>query len=477
MKNEKLMEHILCEIKKWFHENGPQMSEISDKIWEVSETKFNEYQSVEILVETFEKNGFTIKRNLVKGLPTAFVAEWSNGNGPVIALLGEYDALPGLGNELVPEKKPNGKNGHGCGHNLLGVGSMAAALSAAEVMSKMDIRGTIRYFGCPAEEGGSGKVYMVRDNVFDGIDAIVRWHPINATYVSMASALANLSIKYEFHGKSAHAGATPHLGRSALDGVILMDVAANYLREHIPTSVRLHSVITNGGMAPNIVPDLAEIWYYIRAPKRAEIDEVAERMAKIAEGAAMATGTTVTSRILAASSEPLPNRVLCNRMLTNLLRVGPPEFSEEEKAFASKMNHGITPQERIKSMRMFGINDPSVGNKDLYDSISTNMCENTVTPYSTDSGDVSWQAPMCQLFVAAQPIGTANHSWQQVVCSGMGIGHKAMFCAGQTIAMTALDILTDSDLLNEAKAEFRQAVNHSPYFCPLPADLMPGSAE
>lgn len=478
MRNEQVMTQALNIVKSWFQEHGKEMIETSDKVWELAETKFEEFQSMELLSDVLNRSGFSVKKDVVKGMPTAFIAEWSNGGGPIIALLGEYDALPGLGHEIAPDKRPNGKNGHGCGHNLLGVGSMSAALSAAKAMEQLGIKGTIRYYGCPAEEGGSGKVFMVRDGLFDGIDAIVRWHPINATYVSMASALSMISIKYEFHGKSAHAGVMPHMGRSALDGVILMDIGANYLREHIPASVRLHSVITNGGVAPNIVPDLAEIWYYIRAPKRAEVDEVVERMEKIAQGAAMATGTTVTSKILAAASEPLPNNALCKRMLQNLQLVGPPDFTEEDKELARQLCKDVTPQEKAKSMRtMFGVNDPSIGEKNLHDTISTNMCENTITPYSTDSGDVSWQAPMCQMFAAAQPIGTANHSWQQVVASATGIGHKGMICAGQTIAMTALDILTDPELLAEAKEEYHQVVSASPYVCPLPANLLPGECE
>ena len=474
MNNQAIMEKALANIKAWFEENEQRIVEVSDQIWNFAETKFQEFESSEVLKGVFREFSFEVKDHLVDGMPTAFTAEWSNGEGPTIAMLGEYDALPGLGNDLVPRKSPNGKNGHGCGHNLLGVGSMAAAISAAHTMKALGITGRIKYFGCPAEEGGSGKVFMVRDGIFKGIDAIVRWHPINITYVDMSSSLSVISIKYEFHGKSAHAGTAPHLGRSALDGVILTDIGANYLREHMPTTVRLHSVITNGGKAPNIVPDLAEIWYYIRAPKITDADDILKRLDKIAQGAAMATETTVTQKIVSANSATLPNKALCERMLVNMNRVGPPAFTEEDYAFAKQINEQLAEGDKAASLRMFGIHDPSWGKKDLYDVIYENMNEGTITPYSTDSGDVSWQAPMCQCFVASQTIGSKNHSWEQVVCSGMGIGHRGMLCAGKIIAMTALDILSDPDLLATAKAEYDKVLESSKYICPIPADMVPG---
>lgn len=475
MNNTKIMDQALIQIQEWFQENGQHMTVLSNRIWELAETKFEEFESMKVLTEEFSRRGFEVEKDLMEGLPTAFTAKWTNGNGPVIAMIGEYDALPGLGHELSTTKISNGKSGHGCGHNLLGVGSMSAALSAAEVMKKLNIKGTVKYFGCPAEEGGSAKVFMVRDGVFNGIDALVRWHPINATFVSMSPSLCKVSVRYEFHGRTAHAGTNPHMGRSALDAALLMDVGVNYLREHIPTNVRVHSVITNGGKAPNIVPDLAEIWYYVRAPKKADVDEVLTRMEKIAQGMALATETTVEIKIIDGASETLPNQTLCDRMLVNLYRVGAPEFTEEDRKFAKELNAGLSPAEKAKSMKMFGILEPDVGEMDLYDRISPNMCAGSITPYSTDSGDVSWQAPMCQMFAAAQTIGSANHSWQQTVCAGMGIGHKGMLCAGKTIAMTALDILTDPELLAEAKAEFDHQTALSPYSCPIPKGIMPGN--
>ncbi len=475
MDNTKIMNQVLEFLNQWFAENKQWITDTSDKIWELAEIRFEEFRSMEILVEQFKKHGFTIRTNLVKGLPTAFVAEWSNGDGPVIGTIGEYDALPGLGYEIKPVKTPNGKNGHGCGHNLLGTGSMAAAIGAAKAMEKFGIKGTIRYFGCPAEENGGGKVFMVRDGVFDGLDAIVRWHPINATFVSVSPSLAKTSIHYKFHGKSAHAGVTPHLGRSALDAVLLMDVGVNYLREHILPDVRIHSVITNGGKTPNTVPDEAEIWYYVRAPRKNDVDDVVKRMAKVAEGMAMATETTVEIKEdNGGLAETLPNQTLCDRMLINLNRVGAPVFTDEEKAFARQMNEGLTEEAKAKSLRIYGITDPDIGKLDLYDRICQDQGAGKITPYSTDSGDASWQAPMCQMFAVGQTIGTSNHSWQQTVCAGMSIGHKGMLCAGETLAMTALDIMTDAALLAKAKEEYNAQVKRFPYKNPLPPDLMPG---
>lgn len=474
MSNVQFMENsALPFVKAFFDENKKEFTDLSDEIWNLAEVKFTEFKSAEALKNVLKKYGFTIKENLVEDLPTAFTAEWSNGDGPVIGTIGEYDALPNLGNELVPYKKPTGKNGHGCGHNLLGTGSLAAAVAASLAMKKFDIKGTVKYFGCPAEENGGGKLFMVREGVFDGLDAVVRWHPITATFVSMSPSLCIYSIKYRFHGKSAHAGVTPHLGRSALDAAILMDVGVNYLREHIPTNVRVHSIITNGGSSPNTVPDFAEIYYGIRAPHRSDVDEVVARMEKIARGMAMATETTVDIKIVSAYSETLPNQALCDRMLINLNRVGAPEFTPDEKVFAAEMNKDVSADQKIKDLRRYGINDPDAGNTDLYDRIGQDLGVGTITPYSTDSGDVSWQAPMCQMFAAAQPVGSTNHSWQQVVCAGMSIGHKGMLCAAETIAMTMLDILTDPELLEAAKNEFNKKLKASPYTCPMPKDIKP----
>lgn len=461
-------------ILKWFEENESKMTDLSDRIWEYAETLFQEFKSAALLESVFEQNGFTVTKG-VAGIETAFVSEWSNGPGPVIALIGEYDALPGLGHKISDKKEPTGKAGHGCAHNLLGVGSLSTALCLKQAMTELHVTGTVKYFGCPAEEGGAAKVFMVRDHVFDGIDAIIRWHPQNISYVSVSPCLTHYSVKYIFHGKAAHAAVSPDAGRSALDAAILMDVAVNYLREHVSSDARIHSVISNGGTVPNIVPDYAEIWYGVRGQKKADADEIIERMKKIAYGMAMATETTVDIKVLSASSSTLPNKVLSKAALKNMHEIGAPVFTEEEKLFAKKLNEGISTADKAKSMVVHGVTDPKLAELDLHEGISDNLLENVkVSPYSTDSGDVSWMAPMCQLFIAAQTIGSPNHSWQQAVCAGMSIGHKGMIFAGKAMAMTAMDVLTHPEILAEAKKEFDETIHVYPYTCPLPQDVVPG---
>ena len=465
-------------IMNWFDANGCRMTEISDKIWNYAETLFQEYQSSAILADELEQSGFRVTRG-VADIETAFTAEWSNGNGPVIALLGEYDALPGLGNELVPEKKPNGKNGHGCGHNLLGVGSMAAAISLRQAMIEHDVKGTIRYYGCPAEEGGGAKVFMVRDGLFQDIDAVVRWHPIHITHVPLSPCFSTRRGVCIFRYKSQYLGLGngSQLGRNALNAAILMDLAVNYLKDNVPKSATLRTMITKAGVNIGVNPTEVEVQFRCNTTEGEEATEIFERMVQIANGVAAATGTEVEIRCTMATTRTLPNKVLCEAMLKNLLEVGPPAFSQEDKNFAAKMTEHLDQKVKAKSILMFGITDPEVSQKPLHEGISTDMLENIpVTAYCTDSGDVSWQAPMCQCFIAGQPIGSTNHSWQQVVSSGMGIGHACLLTAGKTIAMTAMNILTDPYLLEQAKKEFNQKLKEHPYVCPIPNYAKPGAS-
>lgn len=476
MNNIRIKENAESLVMDWFKAKEGWLAEQSDRIWSLAEVKFEEYRSVGLLTDIFTQEGFLVKTGLIEGLETAFTAEWSNGPGPVVAFIGEYDALPDLGYEMADHPVPTGKSGHGCGHNLLGVGSMAAALAAKNAMATLGVGGTLKYFGCPAEEGGYAKVFMVRDGVFKGIDALLRWHPANATYVSMASCTASTRIKFEFFGKTAHAGMNPHLGRSALDAAVLTQVGINFLRERVPRNAKMFSLSIDVDKAGGSIPAHSELSYGVGAPRLSDVNELVSRMETVATGIAIATGTEVKSHRGYSSSEVLPNLALSRAMLKNLKKVGPPEYSEEERAFAKKLNEGLTAAEKAKSLEIYGIFDSRVGEKDLYDEISENMDIGGLMQYSTDSGDVSWQAPTSQMFVAAQTIGSPNHSWQQVVCSGNSIGHKAMALAGKTIALTALDILSDSGLLASAKEEYARALDRQPYSSPLPKDLKPGKA-
>lgn len=460
-------------ILRWFDENGVLMTEISDKIWNYAEVLFQEYRSAALLSGTLEKNGFKVERGIA-GIETAFLAEWSNGDGPVIALLGEYDALPGLGNELSAVRKPNGKNGHGCGHNLLGTGSMSAALCLKQTMTETGVTGTVRYYGCPAEEGGGAKVFMVRDGCFKGIDAVVRWHPIHITHVPVSPCFSTQKGKCIFRNTSQYMGARSQKGRNALDASILMDIAVSYLRNNVDNGTTVRSMPTKAAQVLGVNPLETEVLFSVNSLEGADVQEVFAKMVQIARGVAAATGTEVEISCLQASTRTLPNQVLCKAMLENVLEVGPPEFTEEDKELARQLVADVDDRTRAKSVRMHGVTDPAVTSSYLHEGISTNMLENVkVTAYCTDSGDVSWQAPMCQCFVAGQPIGSTNHSWQQVVASGSGIGHKTLIAAGKYIAMTAMNILTDPGLLTAAKAEYDEAVANHPYKCPIPSYAVP----
>ena len=306
------------------------------QIWEYAEVGYKENKSAALHIANLKAAGFSVETGVAE-IPTAFVATYGTG-APVIGILAEYDALPGLAQTASPQKNPiAGKNaGHGCGHHLFGTASVSAGIAIKQLMAEGKLKGTIKVYGCPAEEGGSGKVYMVRAGLFNGVDAVIHWHPGNVNEVTMTSALANKSAKFRFYGISAHAAASPELGRSSLDGVEAMDNMVNMMREHIPQESRIHYIITNGGKAPNVVPDFAEAYYYVRHPKRKEVVEIFDRVAKAAEGAALGTGTTMQYEIIGGTHDLLLNRTLAEVMQANLEKVGGVTYSEEEKAFGKK---------------------------------------------------------------------------------------------------------------------------------------------
>jgi aminobenzoyl-glutamate utilization protein B len=411
-------------------------SEIAHEIWNLAEMGYLEEKSSALLQETLSDAGFTIEKGIA-GIPTAFKAEYGSGY-PVIGILGEYDALPGLSQEAVPEKKSAGKAaGHACGHHLFGTASTAAAISVKDWMVKNNIKGTIRFYGCPAEEGGSGKVYMVREGVFDDVDVALHWHPSSANAASAGAALANKSAKFRFHGISAHAAAAPQMGRSALDGVEAMNVMVNMMREHVPEDARIHYVITDGGKAPNVVPDFAEVYYYARHNTRDVVVDIFDRIVKAAEGAALGTGTTMEYEMIGGTHELLPNLTIQKIMYDNLAKVGGITYNEEEKAFAEKISK-------------------SLGNETLNMEIAE-----TVQPYketakafgSTDVGDVSYTVPTAGLGTATWVPGTPAHSWQAVAAGGMSIGSKGMMVAAKTLALTAMDIFESPKTIEAAKKE------------------------
>lgn len=415
---------------------------IALQIWNYAEVGYKEQKSSALLQQTLQANGFSVQAG-VADIPTSFVASYGSGQ-PVIAILAEYDALPGLSQEAVPGKQPiKGIDaGHGCGHNLFGTASVAAGIEIKKLIESKKLSGTIRVYGCPAEEGGSGKVYMVRAGLFNDVDVAVHWHPSDVNAVTMTSALANTSAKFRFYGLSAHASMAPEKGRSALDGVEAMDHMVNMMREHVPQETRIHYVITQGGKAPNVVPDFAEVFYYVRHPKRDWVVSVFDRLTKTAKGAAMGTDTKVEYEIIGGTHDLLINRTLAEAMQQNLQKVGGVSYSASEIEFGKKIQSS------------FSYQSPSIERAA------------TIAPLkpvidagggSTDVGDVSYAVPTVGLEAATWIPGTAAHSWQAVACNGTDIGAKGMMVAAKTMALTAIDLFTDAALITKAKEEFKQS--------------------
>jgi aminobenzoyl-glutamate utilization protein B len=421
---------------------------IALNIWEYAEVGFKENKSSSLLQNTLNDNGFTVEAG-VAGMPTAFVATYGNGK-PVIGILAEYDALPGLAQEATPEKKiiENKEAGHGCGHHLFGTASVAAGIEIKKLIEAGKLQGTIKVYGCPAEEGGSGKVYMVRAELFNNVDAIIHWHPADENRVTMTSALANISAKFRFRGTSAHAASAPQQGRSALDGVESMDYMVNMMREHVPQETRIHYVITNGGKAPNVVPDFGEVYYYVRHPKRSVVKEVFDRAVKAANGAAMGTGTSVEYEIIGGTHDLLLNKTLAEVAQRNFEKIGGVPYTSQEIAFAKKLQLS------------FSDSVPAV------ESSSTVKLLKTVADAgggSTDVGDVSYAVPTVGIRTATWVAGTPAHSWQAVACGGTDIGIKGMMIAAKTMALTAIDLFSNPAIIEKATEEFKKAKGNYQY--------------
>jgi len=418
-----------------------EYKKIALQIWDYAEVGYKEVKSSALLQKTLTENGFMVKAG-VADIPTAFVATYGSGS-PVIGILAEFDALPGLAQQAVPEKAiVDGKNaGHGCGHHLFGTASVAAGIEIKKLIAEKKLAGTIRVYGCPAEEGGSGKVYMVRAGLFNDVDVVVHWHPGADNGVTLTSALANKSAKFRFHGLSAHAAAAPDRGRSALDGVEAMDNMVNMMREHIPQETRIHYVITSGGKAPNVVPDFAEVYYYVRHPKKEEVVRIFDWVAKAAEGAAMGTQTSVDYEVIGGTHDLLLNKTLAEAMQQNLLRVGGVSYTAAETEFAKKLQSSFT--YKVPAIETAGTIQPLKAEQDAGGG-------------STDVGDVSYAVPTVGLRAATWVPGTPAHSWQATACGGTEIGTKGMMVAAKTMALTAMDLFGDPLLISRAKEEFKK---------------------
>ena len=445
-----------ADVLKKLDQQTLKYSEIAQEIWRLAEMGYQEKQSSALLQQTHSEAGFTIQTG-VADIPTAFIAEYGT-EGPVIAILGEYDALPGLSQKAIPSKESAGaKAGHACGHHLFGTASTAAAIAVKEWLVINNKEGRIRFYGTPAEEGGSGKVYMVRAGLFNDVDIALHWHPGAKNSASAGAALANKSAKFRFYGVSAHAAAAPQMGRSALDGVEAMNHMVNMMREHVLEDARIHYVITDGGKAPNVVPDFAEVYYYARHNKRDVVMDIFDRMVAAAQGAALGTGTRMDYEIIGGTHELLPNLTLQKMVHEKLSQVGGVNYNEKELAFANEIAKTLG-QEKA---------DVSVAQE--------------IAPYkstakaggSTDVGDVSFAVPTVGFGTATWVPGTAAHSWQAVAAGGTGIGNKGMMVAAKTLSLSAIELFSNPKLIMAAKKEHQEKTGANFKYIPLIGDRAP----
>lgn len=442
-------------LDKSINSHQEEFQNLALKIWDLAEVGYQEYKSSALLQESLESKGFRIQT--LPYMPTGFIAEYGTGS-PVIAILGEFDALPGISQSSSPFKETykNNQAGHACGHHLFGAGSAWSAVAVKEWLSKNNKAGTIRFYGTPAEEGGSGKVYMVREGLFDDVDVVLHWHPGSVNHASPRTSNANKSAKFTFRGLSAHAASAPHRGRSALDGVESMNFMVNMMREHIPQESRIHYVITKGGLAPNVIPDEAEVWYYVRHPKEKIVEELFQRTVKAANGAAEGTETSLSYEVIHGNYSLMPNDTLQSLMNEKLIKRGGISYDNEEKEFAEKIyktllnpTSSIGDQEKILPYRTFH----GYG--------------------STDVGDVSWLVPTAGARIASWVPGTPGHSWQAVASGGTSIGLKGEKLAAQVLSDTAIEIYLNPKIIEDAERERLKRVGEDFNYFPLLGDRDP----
>jgi len=418
---------------------------VAKRIWELAEPGYQETESSKLLATELENAGFKLTRG-VADIPTAFVAEFGTGQ-PVIGVLGEFDALPGMSQEAVPYRQPREKQdyGHACGHHLFGTAAMSASIAIAEQIKAGKLKGTVRFYGCPAEEGGSGKVFMARAGLFRDCAAALHWHPSAENSAGDRTTLARIAVKFQFTGKAAHAAGSPEKGRSALDAVEITNFASELLREHTPDFTRIHHVITSGGRAPNVVPEFAEVYYYVRHPDGDIVKKVYERLVKCAEAGALATDTKLTTLFEGGTREILPNNALAQVSLKNLRELNDLTYSKEETEFALKLRDSLEDQPSLDRIKQ--VEDRS----------------GSTSKGSTDVGDVSWIVPTTGFSTCCYVPGTPAHSWQAVASSGTTIGRKGANLAARVLAATAWDLMTQPGVLKEAKAELDRRIGQRKY--------------
>ena len=457
-KYELLKQNVLDQVDSM----EPAIEEMAIKLWDYSELALLETRSADLLVNILDGAGFKVRTNVAE-MPTAFVATYGSGS-PMIGILAEYDALPGVGNQVVPERKPRPDGvtcGHGCGHNLFGAASVGGAIALKQLMEAEDLKGTIKLFGTPAEETVVGKVYMAKAGIFDGLDAVLEWHPGGTNEVRNQTGRAMNSFEVEFFGQAAHGSADPWNGRSALDAVEMMNYGVNMMREHVRPTARMHYVIPRAGDAPNVVPEYAKVWYYVRDINRAEVGKYYDRILKIAEGAALATETTHKVHLITGVYEYLLNRPLQEALQKNLELIGAPRYTEAEQEFARTLQRATGKEEK-------GFNDKIEPLPDEPGEIKGG---------STDVADVSWIVPTAGFRITTAAEDVPWHSWATTACSGTRAGRKGAVAAAKVIAATGVDLLTQPKLLKEANAFFLKATDGKPYQSPIPLDQKPPNVE
>ncbi len=446
---------------------------LSDRVWAMPEICYTEYRSVEEHRAMLVEEGFRVTEN-VAGIPTAVIGEAGDG-GPVIAILGEYDALPGLSQVAgiaEPKEVEKGAPGHGCGHNMLGSAALLAATAVKNYLAEKGIKGRVRYYGCPAEEGGAAKAFMVRAGLFKDVDIAITWHPAAINRVDDAKSLANTRIDFTFRGRASHAAAAPHLGRSALDAVELMNVGVNYMREHMHSDARIHyAMLDGGGVAPNVVQALAKVRYAIRARDLPGMRALIVRVKKVAEGAALMTETQVEMAVVSAVSNLVANTPLEQAMQRQLDALGAPPFDAADKKYAAAIQATLTAEDIQSAYERAGV--PFKKDTPLCDFIVPYGTKGAPMMGSTDVGDVSWVVPTVQARIATHAIGTPGHSWQITAQGKSGQAKKGMINAAKVMAGVAVDALADPKLIAAAKADLDARTAITPYDCPLPADLAP----
>ena len=455
------------------------LEHVSDSIWEYAELSLQEHKSAALFCQVLKEQGFAVEQGIC-GIETAFSAAFGSGR-PVIGILAEYDALAGLSQQGgCTEKQPTvpGGTGHGCGHNMLGAGALAAALGVKHYLEQTGCPGTVVLYGCPGEEGGAAKAFMARDGLWRKLDAALTWHPDDCSEAATGTSNACIQVQYLFHGTASHAAGAPEKGRSALDAVTLMNLGVEFLREHMDTKSRVHYTVTNGGgYSPNVVPAEASVLYMVRSDQVKKALALQDRVDDIARGASLMTGTTYTRKFIDGLAETIPNHALESLLHKNLTAVGVPSYTLEELAFADALAATFDGAEYVPGS---GQDDPAYaaqvkalqGGHSMNDFILPLYTGQAFCPGSTDVGDVSWQCPTAQLHIAAWPNGCPGHSWQNVSCGKSSIGHKAVLCAGKVLCAAAVDLLTQPELLAAARAEFAESTAAG-YSCPIPAEAVP----